>query len=146
MAFDINSVTLVGRLTRDGEFSYTQNTNKPLYRFSIANNTGRSDAQDSVHYFDVVVWDKIAEICNQYLSKGSQVIVMGRLTQRRYQDQQGQQRSRIEIVANTVQFLGGSGAGSGGGMERSSSSQSSSNETGHSGNKVSFDGDDDIPF
>ena len=107
MGFDINNVILVGRLTRDPEFSYTPTNNTPLCKFSIANNNGRSDDQNSVSYFDIVTWNKMGEICNQYLKKGSQVVINGRIQQRRYQDSQGQNRSKIDIVANNVQFIGG---------------------------------------
>ena len=108
MAFDINSVIVVGRLTRDVEFSRTSN-NTPLCKFSIANNNGSKE--DTVSFFGVVVWNKMAEICNQYIKKGSQVVINGRIQQNRYQNKDGQHVSSVEIVANSVQFVGGKSEG-----------------------------------
>lgn len=105
MAFDINSVLLVGRLTRDVDLSYLPNNNTPIAKFSIANNTGKDEK--SVNYFDVTAWDKLAEVCSQFLKKGSQVVIQGRLQQQRFQDKTGQNRSKVEITATNVQFVGG---------------------------------------
>ena len=107
MSWDINQVILVGRLAKDPELRYTQQ-GTPVCSFSIANNQG----QESTSYFDIVTWNKQAENCSQYLSKGKQIAVNGRLSQRKWQDQNGQNRYKIEIIANTVQFLGSSGGSS----------------------------------
>lgn len=107
MARDINSVILVGRLTRDPELSYTQNQTA-ICRFSIANNRIGANQQEEVNFFDIVTWDKIATSCSQYLKKGRQVVVEGRLQQNRFQDKQtGANRSKVEVVAQSVQFTGG---------------------------------------
>lgn len=101
MAWDINQAVLVGRLTRDPLTSQT-NSGTPFCRFSIANNRGNDEA----HFFDIVTWNKTAEICGQFLRKGSQVIVSGRLRQSRFTDKAtGQNRSKFEIVADSVQFM-----------------------------------------
>ena len=100
MAIDLNQVTMLGRLTKDPELRYTQQGN-PVCTFSIANNQG----PDQVSFFDIVVWNKQAENCSQYLSKGKLIAITGKLNQRRWQDQNGQARSKIEIVASVVQFL-----------------------------------------
>lgn len=99
---DTNTVVLIGNLTRDPELAYTPSNNTALCKFAIANN-GRK--KDDVGFFDIVCFGKTAETCNQYLNKGNKVSITGRLEQSRYQDKSGQNRSSINIVANTVQFL-----------------------------------------
>jgi len=107
MAWDINHVVLIGNLVRDPELRYT-GTQKPVCNFSIANNRGSSgDGNENANFFNIVTWDKTAEICSQYLAKGKRVAIQGRLQQRKFTDKNGQNRSVVEINANTVQFLGG---------------------------------------
>lgn len=105
MSYDINNVVIVGRLTRGVESSYTQNNN-PICKFSIANNNGKNDDPKSVSYFDIITWNKTAEICSKFLNKGNQVVITGRLQQDRFTNREGQNTSRITIVANNVQFIG----------------------------------------
>ena len=109
MSWDINHVVLVGRLTRDPELTYTQ-SGAAVCRFSIAVNrsSGSSgDGQDdTTSFFNIVAWNKTAEICNEYLTKGKQVGIDGRLQQRRWSGSDGMRRSSVEIVANNVQFFG----------------------------------------
>lgn len=124
MANDLNSVILVGRLTKDlgsdpngRDFGYTQGgTCKATV--SIASNRSRKDAGgqyvDEVSYFDVVIWGKTAESLKPYLTKGQQVAVEGVLKQERWQDQNGGNRSRIVINAMNVQLLGSKQNGNGG--------------------------------
>jgi len=102
MAFDLNVVTLIGNLTRDPELSYS-NSGMPICSFSIANNTGKED--DQVSFFDVVCFQKQAENVSLYCKRGSKVVIVGKLQQRRWEDQNGQKRYKVEIVANTVGFL-----------------------------------------
>ena len=113
---DINHVVLVGRLTRNAELKYT-NSGAAVSKFSIAINQRRKkDDQwvDEVNFFDIVLWGKSAESINQYLVKGKQVGIEGQLRQDRW-EQDGQSRSKVEIVAGNVQLLGGgSGGGRGG--------------------------------
>ena len=106
MGFDVNRVVIIGRLTRDVELSYTSNQ-VAICKFSIANNA--RGEKEFVNFFDVVVWNKMAELCNQYIKKGSQVLLDGRLQQERFQDREGNNRSRVKIVADTVQFLSSTG-------------------------------------
>lgn len=117
MANDVNMVVLVGRLTRDPEMRYT-NTGTALCRVSLAVNRRKRSGDswsDEVSYFDVSIWGKQAESLNNYLSKGKQIAVQGELRQNRW-EQDGQKRSRVEVVANTIQLLGDpSGGGNGGG-------------------------------
>ncbi len=114
MANDINIVTLVGRLTRESELKYT-NSGLAVCKFSLAvNRRKRSGDQwtDEVSYFDVVLWGKQGEAIQQYLGKGKQIAVSGELRQNRW-EQDGQKRSKVEIVASNVQLLGGSNSGGG---------------------------------
>ena len=110
---DINHVVLVGRLTRDAELKYTQG-GAAVCRFSIAINRRRKNGEEWVeeaNYFDIVLWGRQGEALNQYLVKGKQVAVEGELRQNRW-EQDGQSRSKVEIIANNLQLLGG-GSGSG---------------------------------
>jgi single-strand DNA-binding protein len=105
---DIDHVILIGRLTRDAELKYTP-SGTPLAKFSVAVNRKHKDGdewKEEANFFDIVLWGKTAEALNQYLVKGKQVAVSGELHQNRW-EQDGQQRSKVEIVAETIQLLGG---------------------------------------
>jgi len=105
MSNDLNNVVLIGRLTKDAEIKYTS-TGKPVTKFSIANNS-ISNKTEYVNYFDVNVWGVQAVNCEKYLKKGSKIVVTGSLRQNRWQDQStGQVKSKVEINAFNVQFLG----------------------------------------
>ena len=146
MAVDINVVVLVGRLTRDCELKSTpQGTS--VCRFSIAVNRRKRTGdrwEDEVSYFDVVLWGKSAETLKPYLQKGRQVSIEGELRQNRW-DQEGKTVSKVEVVANNVQLLGGGNQGApapvGGSSARDGQSQSYSPTPG----PEAFD-DNDIPF
>ena len=143
MANDINHVVLVGRLTRDSELKYT-NTGTAIGKFSIAvNRRKRSGDQwtDEVSYFDIVLWGKTAEALNQYLQKGKQIAVSGELRQNRW-EQDGQNRSKVEIIANNVQLLGGTGGRNEGQASRPAPQDDPPSDTG----SYSDDFEDDIPF
>ena len=96
---------LIGRLTKDPELRYTPK-GTPVASFSLAINH-RYEMKDEVSFIDIVVFGKQAEFCGKYLNKGSAVIVDGRLQQRRW-EADGQQKSKIEVVAQSVNFLPGS--------------------------------------
>ena len=105
---DLNSVIVIGRLTKDQEMKYTQN-GSAVMSLSIAVNRSYKQGEqwvNSASYFDVSVWGKMAETLNQYLHKGKQVCVSGHLEQQRWQAQDGSNRSRIVIMAENVQLLG----------------------------------------
>ena len=113
---DLNNYSVIGRMTRDLDeraFAYTQN-GKARLNISIAVNDGYGDNQYT-SYLDVVVWGKTAENIKPYLGKGKQICINGRLRQDRWESN-GQKNSRVVIVAETVQLLGGrdNSAGSGG--------------------------------
>lgn len=107
---DINSCIMVGRLTHDGELTYTQN-GKAVFKIALAvNRSIRQGEQwaDDTAYFDVTCWGPLAENLKQRIGKGSQVGVVGRLCQDRWKDKQtGQNRSKIYILAESVEVLKG---------------------------------------
>ena len=118
MSKSINQVILMGNLTRDPELRTTP-SGQSVCSFSLAVNRSwqgqDGTQQDAVDYFDVTAWGKLGELVNQYISKGSKSLVQGRLSQSRW-EQEGQKRSKVEVVANDVTFLdGGGNAGGDGG-------------------------------
>ena len=126
MSKSINQVILMGNLTRDPELRTTP-SGQSVCSFSLAVNRSwqGSDGQqqDAVDYFDVTAWGKLGELVNQYLAKGRKCLVMGRLSQRSW-EQDGQKRNKVEVVASDVTFLDGGGAGAQG-ESRSSSTGAS---------------------
>ena len=118
----LNKVMILGNLGRDPEVRYTQD-GKAVANFSVATTDAwgqGADRQERTEWHQVVVWGKSAEACGQYLAKGRQVLVEGRLQTRSYEDREGVKRSVTEIVAQQVQFMGGKGAngnGNGAGQE-----------------------------
>ena len=106
----INKVILVGHLGKDPEVRQIA-PNQTVCQFRIATSESWVDKagqkQERTEWHSIVVWGKIAEICGKYLAKGRQVYVEGRLQTRSWEDQQGQKRYTTEVIANTVQFLGG---------------------------------------
>jgi single-strand DNA-binding protein len=104
MSFDLNTVAIIGRLTRNPELKYVSvgSEQKATCTVSVANNSTAKD--DNVSYFDVQLWGVVAENAIKHLKKGSQVAVIGRLDQQRW-EKDGQKRSKIIIVANRVQYL-----------------------------------------
>jgi len=158
MAKSINKVILIGRLGKDPELKYTA-SGTPFCRFSIAtddvwNDKNSGERQEKTEWHNIVVWDRLAEICNQYLTKGKQVYIEGSLQTREWDDQDGNKRRTTEVRARDMVMLGGAGEGSGGGQRRAaataetspagSSGSSSGNGGGsYSGSTIT---DDDIPF
>ena len=105
---DINNVTLVGRLTKDADIRYTTGGTAVL-NFALAVNESRKNGEQWVEeasFFDVALFGKMAESLKQYLAKGKQVGISGRLQQQRW-EQDGQPRSKVVVIANAVQLLGG---------------------------------------
>jgi single-strand DNA-binding protein len=110
----VNKAILIGNLGRDPEIRYLP-SGQPVASFSIAtteNFNDRSGArQERTEWHNIVVWGKQAELCSQYLKKGRQVYIEGRISNRQYEAKDGSgKRYRSEIVAQRVQFLGGRGA------------------------------------
>ena len=150
---DINRVVLVGRLTRDAELKYTAN-GQAVCKFSIAVNRRKKNGdqwEDEANYFDVTLWGRQGEAVNQYLLKGKSVGVDGELRQDRWQ-QDGQNRSKVEIVASNIQLLGGgsgsgnAGSGSASGNNGSFGSGSGSSRSEQPPQPAEDNFTDDIPF
>ena len=108
MPATLNKVMLIGNLTRDPEMRSLP-SGQSVTTFSIALNrtyqTPQGEKKDEVTFVKIVTWAKLAEICNQYLKKGSSVFVEGRLQVRSWDAQDGTKRSSTEVVAGSVQFL-----------------------------------------
>ena len=103
----INSVVLVGRLTKDPEMRYTQN-GKAVTHFTLAvdRQAGRDEAGNrEADFIDITAWEKTAELCGQYLSKGAPVGIQGRIQVRKWTTQDGQPRRSFEVKADRVTFL-----------------------------------------
>lgn len=98
----MQKIMLIGNLTKDVEIKATTN-GKLVARFTLA--VERPNTTDTTDFFDIVVWEKLAENCSQYLGKGLKVFVEGILTTRTYQDKDGYNRKVYEIKANSVEFL-----------------------------------------
>ena len=104
----MNRVVLIGRLTKDPELRYTTGNNAAVCNFTIAVDRAfqGQNGDREADFIPVVVWNKQAENVKNYLSKGSQVAVEGRIQVRNYDDQNGQKRYVTEVIANSVEFLG----------------------------------------
>jgi single-strand DNA-binding protein len=114
MAKSLNRVQLIGNLTRDPELRYTpQGT--AVCSFSIATNrswtTDAGEKKDEADFHRIVAWNKLAEICSQFLTKGKKVYVEGRLTTRNWTDKDGGQRSTTEVIISDMILLDSAGAG-----------------------------------
>ena len=164
MARSLNQVTLMGNLTRDPELRQTP-TGQNVTSFSLALNRSYKDAsgewQEATDYIDIVCWGPLAERVAQYLSKGRRCLVQGRLQSRSW-EQDGNKRSKVEVLANDVTFLDSRGAGgddsSGFGADSSADSADSKSDKPKTTKKAKKDdvviediGDepinlDDIPF
>jgi single-strand DNA-binding protein len=137
----LNKVMIIGNVGTEPEMRFTPNGN-PVTSFRVATNrvytTPDGERKQETEWFTVVAWNRLAENCNQYLTKGQRVYAEGRLHTRTWEGQDGQPRSRSEIVANRVLFLDrqatSAGAGTGEGSE----------ETAHSSEPEPAV--DDVPF
>jgi single-strand DNA-binding protein len=149
MAKSINKVILVGRLGRDPELKYTA-SGVPFCRFSMAtdevwNDKGSGERQERTEWHNIVAWDRLAEICNQYLTKGRLVYIEGSLQTREWDDQEGNKRKTTEIRARDMVMLGGAGESTGGGQRRSAAAEAAAGSA-PSAPGTSTITDEDIPF
>jgi len=149
---NINSVVVTGNLTRDPELRSTP-SGTPVCKLRVAVNSRRKDQSgqwvDKPNYFDVTVWGAQGENCANYLSKGRPVAVQGRLDWREWEAQDGSKRQAIEIIADSVQFLGSrSDNAGGGGNGFQPQSDVPADTSDFEGASASSGGgsDDDIPF
>jgi single-strand DNA-binding protein len=149
---NINRVVLVGNLTRDPELRHTP-SGMAVCSLRVAVNTRKKDQAsgewtEKPNYFDVTVWGNQAESCNQYLSKGRPVGIDGRLEWREWDAQDGTKRQAVEIIADSVQFLGsrdGAPSGDAGGGGNQFITQGGGSESGADFGSAGGV-DDDIPF
>lgn len=168
MARSLNRVQLIGNLTRDPELRYTPNGNA-VVTFGLATNrtwtTDAGEKREEVDFHRVVAWNKLAELCSQFLTKGRKVYVEGRLSTRNWTGQDGAQKSTTEVVIDDMILLdsrqGGAGAPASGGREEVSDPSTSSGpkrpaprkrdeepaeDVPHPGSKDEEVAPDDIPF
>jgi len=147
MAGSYNRIVLVGNLTRDPEIRYVDGGAKGVTKFALAINR-KTKGGDETMYVDIVAWDRLGEICNQYLKKGMSALVEGRLVIRKYDDKDGNKRTAVEVVASDMQMLDSKGRSNGEGGSSASYATAGARSTG-SGATGGFDdesGDDEIPF
>jgi len=106
----MHKVTIIGHLGRDPEMRYTPE-GQGVTTFSVASSrkykTSAGEQREETEWFNCSAWGKLAEVCNQYLTKGKQVYVEGRLKTRTYQTQAGETRFSIDVTCQEIQFLGG---------------------------------------
>jgi single-strand DNA-binding protein len=104
----LNKIMIIGNLGGDPEMRFTP-SGSPVTSFNVATNwsttTPDGERKDETEWFTVVAWNRLAETCNQYLTKGQKVYAEGRLRSRTWEGQDGQKRTRIEIIASRVIFL-----------------------------------------
>jgi single-strand DNA-binding protein len=152
MAKSVNKVILVGRLGKDPELKYTA-SGTPFCRFSMAtddvwNDKSSGERQEKTEWHNIVAWDRLAEICNQYLTKGRLVYIEGALQTREWDDQDGNKRRTTEVRARDMVMLGGAPEGAAGGQRRAASADAmgaGAAPANSSGASTTIT-DDDIPF
>ena len=109
MSRGLNKVMIIGHLGKDPEMRYTP-SGRPVTTFTVAVSRSWNSADGERHaeteWFNIVAWGNLAEICKQYLTKGQQVYIEGRLQTRRWDDKEGQKHTSVEIVANEMMMLG----------------------------------------
>lgn len=131
----VNMQILVGNLGKDPESRHTSG-GKLVVTFSVATSEKRG-GEEQTTWHNIVVWEKLAEICEKYLRKGSKVYIQGRTNHRQYDDRDGQKRNITEVIANEMRMLSPRNEGSG--SQQSSAGQQRPAEP-------PFNPDDDIPF
>ncbi len=102
----MNKVLLTGRLTRDPELRSLA-SGSAVATFAVATNEFRGNGKERAEYHNVVVWDRLAQVCGQYLGKGQQVAIEGRLQTRQWDDDRGARHWKTEVVATSVEMLSG---------------------------------------
>jgi single-strand DNA-binding protein len=142
MAGSYNRIVLVGNLTRDPEIRYVDGGGKAVTKFALAVNR-RTKAGDETMFIDIVAWDRLGEICNQYLKKGMSALVEGRLAIRKYETKEGEKRTAVEVVASDMQMLDKRSANGEGGGSFSPRPAATGGEPGEHAEEAM---DDEIPF
>jgi single-strand DNA-binding protein len=148
----VNKVILLGRLGQDPELKYTP-SGTAVCNFSIATSENWTDKsgqkQEKTEWHRIVVWGKLGELCNQYLSKGRQAFVEGRLQTRSWDDQQGNKKYTTEILASSVQFIGGATQGTNTQVQNDSNFGAKGSDNMNQEYQIPTDANfasDDIPF
>jgi single-strand DNA-binding protein len=100
----LNQVMLIGNVGKEAEMRFTP-SGKPVTSFSVAVNSKYGE-NESTEWFNIITWNELAETCNQYITKGQQVFVEGRLQTRSWESDDGQRHYKTEVIANKVMFLG----------------------------------------
>ena len=155
----MNSVTLIGRLARDPEISYTPNTQTACCRFTLAVDRPKRQGEDQgADFIRIVVWGAQGENCDRYLSKGRQAAVHGHIQTGSYKNRDGQTVYTTDVIADRVEFLGGAqgdNSRSEGSYQPNGTSYQSQNNSPQNGDKqLGFDDlpqgfstvDDDVPY
>jgi single-strand DNA-binding protein len=141
----LNKVMLIGNLGRDPEIRYTQD-GASVANFSIATTEkwkGKDgQQQESTEWHNIVAWNKLADVCKNYLFKGSQVFIEGKIKTRTWTDREGNQKKAIDIIASNMVMLGSRGSRSDQSENRSNNTSSSSSDDEDFGGIT----DSDIPF
>ena len=104
----LNKIMLIGRLGKDPELNVTSD-GTPITKFTLAVNrntkTSTGERKEETEWFNIVAWRQLAETCERYLHKGSKIYIEGRLSQRKYTDREGVQRTSVEVIANEMEML-----------------------------------------
>ena len=156
MAGSVNKVILIGRLGKDPELKYTPN-GVPVAKFSLATDETFKDRsgeqQRRTEWHNIVAWNKLAEICGEYLTKGKQVYIEGSIRSRQWEDQSGNKRTAYDIVARSMTMLGSKADTdrASGGSARSAGASSGGYDDGPPPSEPPSSGpsditDEDIPF
>ncbi len=139
MSRGLNKVMIIGHLGRDPEMRYTP-SGRPVTTFSVAVsrtwNTVDGERHSETEWFNIVAWGNLAEICKQYLQKGQQVYIEGRLQTRHWEDKEGQKRTSVEVVANEMMMLG----------DRRDKNESEGSQSKESNQSESESDEDEFPF
>lgn len=147
----VNKVLLIGNLGKDPELRYTPG-GQPVTSFSLATTERWADKtgqrQERTEWHNIVVWGKLAELCNQYLKKGRSAYVEGRITTRSWDDKDGNKKYRTEIVASQIQFLSSGPGENNAGMPTDSSPGADMHfdQGPAAGSNTPGIGEDDLPF
>jgi single-strand DNA-binding protein len=152
----VNKIIVIGNLGRDPEMRYTP-SGQAVTSFSVASSrryrTADGEQREETEWFNVSAFGRLSEICNQYLTRGQQVYVEGRLRGRSYTDRDGQPRYSLEVTATEMQMLGrrgeneyGGGGGGGGGGYGDRESDGGGRGMADAGGPPPYDETDDLPF
>ena len=139
----MNKVILMGRLTKDPEMRYTNTNNIPVCSFSLAvdRRFAKQEEEKQADFFPIVAWNKNAEFCSKYFTKGKKVVIVGRLQTRTWDDDEGKRHYITEVIAEETYFAESKKA-EGSQMQQQSQQQQQEGQEGF----VSIDDDDDFPF